>query len=98
MSAKRMGRPLKEHAAGTLVTITMQVPAELKTLLQDKAIAAGRSLSAECQRRLERSFDADALQKDAAELILEPARAEIARRTQKAVGEIVENLKRARTK
>ena len=64
---KRIGRPLKDHPPGTMVTIGLQVPAELKAALQARAIAANRSLSKEAElilqdaqqpagRRWEREF------------------------------------------
>jgi hypothetical protein len=68
---QRTGRPLKEHAAGTQVTITLQVPAELKLKLQAQAIRSNRTLSQEAQRRLERSFSAQALQEDALAITVE---------------------------
>jgi hypothetical protein len=82
MSAEkaRTGRPLKEHPSGTLVTITLQVPAELKTRLQTKALSSNRTLSQEAHRRLERSFSIEALQEDAIALAVEGAVAEYSKR------------------
>jgi hypothetical protein len=54
--AKRAGRPLKTHAAGTEVTVSVLMPAELKTKLQDHAVDAKRTLSAEAQLRLQQSM------------------------------------------
>jgi hypothetical protein len=76
----RTGRPLKEHPAGTQVTITLQVPAELKLKLQAKAVSSNRTLSQESQRRLERSFSAQALQEDAVSLAAEAAHAQFSKR------------------
>jgi hypothetical protein len=72
----RTGRPLKEHPAGTLVTITLQVPAELKLRLQNQAIKSNRTLSQEAQRRLERSFDSQALHEDSVQAVVAKAIAE----------------------
>jgi hypothetical protein len=69
----RTGRPLKEHQPGTLVNITLQVPAELKNRLQEHALKSNRTLSAEAQRRLERSFSFKGLQEDAIVLAVERA-------------------------
>ena len=80
MSGKnRTGRPLKQHPEGTQVTITLQVPAELKTKLQAQAIRSNRSLSQEAERRLERSFSEQALQQDAMSLAAETTYEQIAR-------------------
>lgn len=60
-----MVRPLKEAAAGTVVTIGMRVPAELKTAIEAEAAKHDRNLSQECERRLRRSLDVEALLADA---------------------------------
>ena len=62
---KRTGRPLKDHPPGTMVTISLQIPAELKAQLQQEAMAADRTLSQEAERRLQRSLDPDSLWEDA---------------------------------
>ena len=54
--AKHVGRPLKTHAAGTEVTVSVLMPSELKTKLQEHAVDAKRTLSAEAQLRLEQSM------------------------------------------
>jgi predicted transcriptional regulator len=84
----RAGRPLKHHAAGTLVTMGLQVPAELKNRLQDKAMAFNRSLSQEIQRRLERSFSIQALQEDAIAMAVEEANARFSEQLAKEVADI----------
>jgi chemotaxis protein MotB len=86
-----MGRPLIQHAEGSLVTMTLQVPAELKNKLQANAIASNRSLSQETQRRLERSFSASALQEDAVAL----AAAEIFAQYHARLEEKIEQQRRA---
>jgi hypothetical protein len=43
-----------------MVTISLQVPAELKSRLQAFAVECGRTLSQEAQWRLERSFSVQA--------------------------------------
>lgn len=78
MSGKnRTGRPLKQHPEGTQVTITLQVPAELKLRLQEKALNCNRSLSQEAERRLARSFSVRALQEDVMALLLEETHSRI---------------------
>jgi hypothetical protein len=81
MSEKhRTGRPLKDHPPGTQVTITLQVPAELKSKLQSQALNFNRTLSQEAQHRLERSFDFKAQLEDAIRLAVEDALARTSER------------------
>jgi hypothetical protein len=84
----RTGRPLKEHAAGTQVTITLQVPAELKSRLQAKALSSNRSLSQEAERRLERSFSVLSLQEDAVTLAVEEANARFSEQLAKTLSDL----------
>jgi hypothetical protein len=56
-----------------MVTISLQVPAELKSRLQAQALQSGRTLSQEAQWRLERSLDPDALWQDAFLAVTEKA-------------------------
>jgi uncharacterized protein YllA (UPF0747 family) len=86
----RTGRPLKEHPAGTQVTITLQVPAELKTRLQEHALKSNRTLSQEAQRRLERSFSIQAHHEDAIALAVEEANARFSEQMAKKLSEVHE--------
>ena len=83
----RMGRPLKEPPAGTQVTLSLLVPAELKLKLQDKAVSSNRSLSQEAERRLQRSFSIKALQEDAIALAVEETSAQFSKQLTKELDE-----------
>ena len=57
--AKRMGRPPK-YAPGKRPTITFRVLEDLHRQLREHAVASGRSISEEVERRVEASFQPDA--------------------------------------
>lgn len=56
-AAKKTGRPLKDHAPGEMVNVTVQISSEMKSELQKRAEAAGRSLSAEVILALRRETE-----------------------------------------
>lgn len=59
LTRKRIGRPLKDHPPGEELKVSVVMPSELKAKLQERAKAAGRSLSKEivltCQREANES-------------------------------------------
>jgi hypothetical protein len=56
---RRIGRPTVPAKAGEKATLTLRVTADIKTRLETAAVQSGRSLSAEAEQRLERSFEHD---------------------------------------
>jgi hypothetical protein len=73
-----MTRPTKEAEPGTTVTISLRVPAELKTRLEARAAKNHRNLSQESERALERSFDPSLLVADALSQLSETDRFTVA--------------------
>jgi hypothetical protein len=56
---RRIGRPTVPAKSGEKATLTLRVTADIKTRLETAAVQSGRSLSAEAEQRLERSFEHD---------------------------------------
>jgi hypothetical protein len=55
-----MGRPPKPPNPGRLVPLSFRVTAAIRKKLEEAAFANGRSLSAEAESRLEKTFDREA--------------------------------------
>jgi predicted transcriptional regulator len=83
-----MARPTKDAEPGSQVTISLRVPAELKTRLEERAAHNHRNLSQEAERALERSFSPEAMFVDCMAMMEGPAN------RLKAAGEYVRDLAR----
>jgi TraY domain len=56
---KSAGRPRQEPEEGARVVLSFRITPELKRLLDAAADQSGRSMSQECELRLEKSFERD---------------------------------------
>lgn len=69
MVKKRIGRPVVEAPPGERAGLSLRVTPEIKKKLEEAAEANGRSLSQECELRLELTFARDAMAAASAEKV-----------------------------
>ena len=71
IQARQRGRPTKPVESGVKVTLSLRMPSDLKRRLEAAGSSSGRNLSEESERRLDGSFRAEDMLKQALDLALD---------------------------